>query len=148
MSLLRVTMAGILLTAIGSNPSDGQCSEREKVKMVGTVEVDDYKGQIFFQDPADDGKSYRVSVAISKPWNTPAIKGERIDVWLLARGGKALAINTQPGGGALIEAGSAGATASAIYFFDRSVKPSELSAVVVSVDGQPKVFKLTAPKKE
>ena len=121
-------------------------AEPEKVIQLGEIKVDDYTGKVFFQDPADDGKSYRVTLAIPKPNRKPGIKSDRIEVWLLARGGKALATNVQPEGELLIEAQSGGTTANAIYFFDRSVEPGELRAVVVAVDGQPTALKLKAAK--
>lgn len=134
-----------LATGNSTIPEDG--AKTNDVRQLGTVRIDNHTGQVLFQDPADDGKSYRIDVAISKPWDAPAIKSTRIEVWLLARGGKALSINSQPPNGVLVEAGgSLGATADAIYFFDRSVEPSELTAVVVSIDGEPKVFKLTNSK--
>ena len=121
-------------------------AEPEKVILLGTVKVDDYTGHVLFQDPADDGKSYRITFAIPKPWKAPGIKSDRIEVWLLARSGKALRINTQPKGEVLLEAGSAGATANAIFFFDRSVEAGDLRAVVVAVDGQPTAFQLIPAK--
>lgn len=121
-------------------------AEPDKIQKLGTVKVDDYTGQVLFQDPADDGKSYRITVAIPKPWESPSLRSERFEVWLLARGGKALAINTRPKGETLLEAGSAGATANAIFFFERAVEIEELRAVVVAVDGQPTAFKLNSEK--
>jgi hypothetical protein len=85
-------------------------------------------------------------VAIPKPWEVPGIKTERIDVWLLARGGKALAVAQRPKGDVLIEAGSVGATANAVFFYDRSAEPDELAAVVVSVDGEARAFKIKRSK--
>lgn len=112
----------------------------EKMVTLGIVAMDKYQAQVIFHDPADDGKSYRVTVVIPKPWDAPAIKSERIEVWLLARGGKALAVKDRPRAGALVEAGSRGASANAIFVFDRGVERSELAAVVVAVDGRPKTF--------
>jgi hypothetical protein len=109
---------------------------------LGTLAVDEYSALVLFQDPADDGESYRVTIAIPKPWDAPAIKTERIDVWLLTRSGNALPVTQRPVGDVLVEAGSIGATASAIYFFERSVESNDLTAVVVSVDEQPTAFRL------
>jgi hypothetical protein len=117
------------------------------MQVLGTVALDRYRGQVYFHDPADDGKSYRVTVAVPRRWGEPPIKSDRVDVWLLARGGKALPVKERPrAGGVLIEAGSAGATANAIFVFGRAVGRRELTAVVVAVDGQPRAFKVPPPK--
>jgi hypothetical protein len=118
----------------------GSVRGAEKMVTLGTVAVDKYQAKVFFHDATDAAKSYRVTVVIAKPWDAPAIKSERIDVWLLARGGRALAIKERPQAGALVEAGSRGASANALFVFDRRVERSELAAVVVAVDGQPKAF--------
>jgi hypothetical protein len=47
----------------------------------------------------------------------------------------------------LVETGSAGAAANVILFFERSVEPGDLNAVVVSVDGQAKGFRVNHPKR-
>jgi hypothetical protein len=116
----------------------------EKMATLGTVAVDKYQAQVIFDDRAEGGKSYRVTVVIPKPWDAPSIKGERIDVWLLARGGMAVAVKDRPRGGALVEVGSRGASANALFVFDRAVERGALTAVVVSVDGQPRAFKVPA----
>jgi RNA polymerase sigma-70 factor (ECF subfamily) len=114
---------------------------------LGAVTVAPYQGRVWFHDPGDEGKSYRVEVIIAKPWDAPGIRSERIAVWLLANGGKALAVKERPRGGDLVEVGSRGATASAVFLFERSVGRDELAAVVVAVDGEPKAFRVSAPSK-
>jgi hypothetical protein len=113
------------------------------------VSLDDATNKaIFFAHLAPDSsfeENEQTLAAIPKLWGTPGIKGERIEVWLLARGRKALAVKERLRDGVLVEAGSRGASANAIFFFDRSVKRRELVAVVVSVDGQPKAFKVAPP---
>ncbi|MCA9284650.1 MAG: hypothetical protein KDA22_05525, partial [Phycisphaerales bacterium] len=135
MNVVHFLSMAILVLLAGQQSTSVDAPDPPRARELGRVDVDEYAALVLFQDPADDGKSYRVTVAVPKPWNAPAIKADRIDVWLLARGGRALAVNQRPAGEVLIEAGSAGATANAIYFFDRSVQPRELAAVVVTVDG-------------
>lgn len=126
----------------------GSVRGAETMVNLGTVVVDKYQAQVFFHDPADDAKGYRITVAIAKPWDAPAIKSERIDAWLLARGGKALAVKERPRAGVLVEAGSRGASANAIFLFARTAERGELAAVVVAVDGQPKAFPVAPPKRD
>jgi hypothetical protein len=104
---------------------------------LGTVRVGPYAGFVYFQHPAEDGKSYRVTLAIPKPAADPLLKAERFDVWLLARGGKGLALASRDRPeGVLVEAGNArGVTANAAFFFRPQARRAELVAVVVSVDG-------------
>jgi hypothetical protein len=122
--------------------ADGGDAKGEKMTNLGTVLVGEYKGQVLFQYPEDDGKSYRVDVAISKPNNTAAINSGRIEVWLLARGSKAVAVKERPRPGSLIEVNSAGTTASATYLFSREVERKDLVGIVVAVDGEPTTLKI------
>lgn len=113
---------------------------------LGSVKVGEHRGQVLFQFPDDDGVHYRVDVAISKPNGIAVIESERIDVWLLARDGRSVAIQGRPRPGALIEVNSAGTTADAIYLFANDVERRELVGVVVNVDGELNVFKIPPPK--
>jgi hypothetical protein len=109
---------------------------------LGTVAVGDYQGMVSLQHPAEDGKSYRVDVVIPKPADSPPIAAERIEVWLLARGGKAVALKERPRPGPLVEAMTRGASADAIFLFDGAER-KDLAAVVV--DGKPTALKIPPP---
>ncbi len=111
---------------------------------LGTVAVGDYTGQVLFQAPADDGKGDRVTVMVPKPNEMAAIDSGRLDMWLFARGGKAVAVRSRTATGALIEVISAGATANAVYFFADADRAT-MAAVAVFVDGAPTVLKIPTP---
>jgi hypothetical protein len=144
-TLSRWCRATIALSVLVAMPAAAGEPEAEKVLTLGSVKVAGFNGTVLFQYPEDDARTYRIDVAISKPNGTDPIQSDRLDVWLLARGSRAVAAKDRPRKGPLIEANSAGTTADAMYFFARDVPRQELVAVVVSVDGEPHVFKIPAP---
>ena len=97
----------------------------------------------------DDGKNYRLDISISRPAAAPLLKSERFAMWLLARNGQAVPINKifVYRIGPLVETGNQrGRTASATFYFWHTLPRRDLSSVVVSVDGEPAVFKIPAPE--
>lgn len=140
---LQISLLAVLPhLGFSSEEKQPQKVNREKVVRLGTLAVGEYPGQVLFQYPEDDGKNYRVDVTINKPNNTKPIDSQRLDVWLLARSGKAVRVKERPRAGALIETSSAGSTASAIYIFERSVNRNDLVGVVVSADSELTTFKI------
>jgi hypothetical protein len=70
--------------------------KRESYIMVGTIKMDQHEAQVVFEFPHEDRNAYRVSLAISKRRDSPALRNERVEMWLLARGGKALKVRSRP----------------------------------------------------
>jgi hypothetical protein len=98
---------------------------------------------VLFTYPADDGKNYRIDVVVSRPVKSPAVKG--IEVWFLARNGKAVPLKKRSKASALVESVLGGwASTDAVFLFAPAVAYSELVGVVVSVDGKLNTFKLPA----
>jgi hypothetical protein len=144
--LSAICALGLLVAAVvAGGESD---PKPEQYLALGSLKVGEHMAQVFFQYPEDDGKRYCVDVAISKPVNAPHIESERLEVWLLAKGGKAATLKDRPHKGPLIEVNTRGATADAIFWFERDAARGDLAAVVVSVDGEFQVFKVPPPKKE
>jgi hypothetical protein len=138
-------MLGSLFALVAFLPITGAVLADQTEADLGPVTVGEYKGQVLFTYPADGGKGYRIDVVVSKPENTPAIRAERIDIWLLARNGKAVPVMERPNAGPLVESSlGKGASADGMFVFASSVAYSELSGVVVSVDGNFTTFKLPA----
>lgn len=122
-----------------SNQLQYEVKEKEASRRLGAVAVGMYAGEVIWQ-PEDDGKHYRVDVQIPKPAKDPAIKAERLEVWLLAQGSQAAALKERPQG-ALVEAGNdKGVTADAIFLFTSALPRDRLVAVAVSVDGKLTTF--------
>lgn len=129
------------------NPGEKGSPAAESVSNLGTVAVGRYKAQVLFQYPEDDGKSYRVDVVMSKPADADPIASERIEVWLLARGGKAASPRERPRKGPLVETQTRGASADAMFLFARDVERKDVVAVVVAVDGEFSTLKVSAAGK-
>jgi hypothetical protein len=140
---MKTLLVGLTLAVL--LPRGGATPPSKVDAQLGSVAVGKHAGQVLIRYPAEDGKSYRIDVVISRPADLPPIKAERIDVWLLARGGKAVPLRERPRPGALVESVlGRGASADAIFLFAPAAPYAELSGVVVSVDGQLKTFRLPA----
>jgi len=140
---MLTSLFGLALAA--TSPLTGATPPSPTETNLGSVTVGGHSGQVLFTVPADDGKSYRIDVVVSKPENTPPVLAERIEIWLLARNGKAVSLKERPKDGPLVESVlGKGASADAIFVFAGSVAYADLSGVVVSVDGNPHAFKLPA----
>ena len=146
MAKLSLVCALAVLTMPARLPADDPAAITEKMVILGVVTVGEHKGQVLFQYPVYDEKHYRVDVAISKPNSAGPIDSGRIEVWLLARGGKAVAVRERPRPGPLLEVNSAGTTASAIYFFAREVERKDLVGLVMAVDGELTTLKISPAK--
>jgi hypothetical protein len=134
----------LLLLALRAGPA-ATAEPPENRARLGTVTVGAYQAEVDFQFE-DDGRHYRVDVAVPKPAREPAVNADRIEVWLLARGGKAVAVKERPRPGPLVEAGNdRGVTADAIFLFQRRAERKDLVAVVVSVDGELTTLKVPPP---
>jgi RNA polymerase sigma factor (sigma-70 family) len=113
---------------------------------LGEIRVGEQQGQVLFS-LENDRQTYRVDVLITKAWKDPPIKAERIQVWLLAKDSKTVALKERhPNTGALLEVGSRGATAYALFLLQGSVDRQALLAVVVAVDGELRTFKIPPPR--
>ncbi len=145
-ALLLALLGAVLHVSVSVTHGESESVKSVPVRLpLGSARFDAYRGIVTFQELGDDGKSYRVDLTIDKAWGTPPIKRSRIDAWLLARGGHAV-----PGRDALevpgqsrdvlVEVGSRGATANAIFFFDRSIPREQLTAFVIAIDGIPSAF--------
>jgi hypothetical protein len=109
---------------------------------LGTVAVGKEQGRVLFSAPADDGKSFRVDVVIARPANSPLLRGDRFEVWLLAKGGKAVALRERPREVLVESVLGKGASADAAFFFDASVPVTDLVAAIVRVDDQVAAFEV------
>ena len=73
--MTMIFVLAVTINLVHFSPATG-----EEMVNLGTVEVGEYQGQILFQYPGDEGKSYRIDVAISKPNGTEPIDSGRFDV--------------------------------------------------------------------
>lgn len=117
----------------------------EKMITLGPLTIDGYKGEVLFEY-GEDHSTWRVDFVFTKPAKNPLIAGERIQIWMLARGNKTVpfARDYAPRTGPLVEAGNLlrDVSVDACFFFSRSVPRRDLVAVVIAVDGEPTLFKI------
>jgi hypothetical protein len=118
-----------------------------KVESIGKVAVDKYEATVEFQDDQKDNDHYLVTLTIKKPKDTPGIRADRIEVWLLSKG-----FNTICPACVLDEISVDGVRSegrhreeiktTAVYRFVAAHDRATMFAVVVAVDGEPKLLKM------
>jgi hypothetical protein len=137
LSLCSAALLGAVPAPLAAAPAN----KAPEPVLLGWMSVGQTSVRALFS-PAEDGKSYRVELLCSRPRGAPPMKARSVDVWLLARGGKALPVKPVPrmlGGG---DPWRRGNMVCATFLFERTVEQADLIAVVVALDGKPTMFKL------
>ncbi|HZU96625.1 MAG TPA: hypothetical protein VFF73_08045 [Planctomycetota bacterium] len=138
-----VVAFAVISTLRGSLRAEDQVTTPEW-SPAGQVKIDRNTAQVLF---SEEEKDYRIDVSVSLRADEPPTNADRIEVWLLSKGGKAVSC-TKRDNGALCRVSTnhlVGGTESAMFFFDHSVDRKDLVALVVSVDAEPTLCRI--PKK-
>jgi hypothetical protein len=118
-----------------------------KVESIGGFAVDKSRATVAFQDKKKDKGRYLVTLTINRPEDSPGIKASRIQVWLLSKG-----FDTICPACVLDEISFDGVASrghedevikkTAVYSFQAVHDRATMFAIVVAVDGEPKLFKM------
>jgi hypothetical protein len=123
----------------------------EKSAAVGRVGVGKHEATVEFHDASAAKKLYHVTLAFAKPVEAPGVKVARIQVWLLGEYDSAfpaLGMGKITLDGARSEDTEVDTFQSkAVFSFYADAARSQLAAIVVAIDGEPKLFKLPPPRK-
>jgi hypothetical protein len=143
---MRRSLAALVvaLSAVPSAAGDGA----EGGTRLGRVLIDKHEATVTLRGPTAREDRYTVTVQVTRPRGSPAIKASRLQVWLVRKhytaDRPALGVAHFPRGKLLPEReGKEGVVASASFSFHAAGLEWEgLGAVVVAIDDEPVAFKI------
>jgi hypothetical protein len=123
----------------------------ETTEQLGPMAVGKCTVAVELQYPTEQDASalYRVTLLICKPRKAAVIKAEDLDVWVMHKGlGRSMRVRDRPPKGVLAEEGEGETvTVKATFTYRCEVVREALAAIVVSVQGEPILFKVPQPRK-
>jgi len=123
----------------------------ENSAALGRVGIGKHEATVEFHDASAAKKLYHVTLAFAKPVEAPGVKVARIQVWLLGDYDSAFpAMRVRE---ITLDAVRSEDTetdvfrSKAVFSFFADDARKQLAAIVVAIDGEPKLFKLPPPPK-